>query len=136
MQQGADDLSHRQLQVLLLLTAQSFSIFGCKQYNQSDLVLTIWWCPSVETFLGWLGKESLLRPVCSLNRTLLAIALLHFVLQGQTCLLFWVSIDFLLLDSNPVWWKGHLVLAWILEGVVGLHKNLSTSAFSALVVGA
>ena len=29
----------------------------------------------------------MLSPVCSLDKTLLAFALLHFVLQGQTCLL-------------------------------------------------
>ena len=29
-------MSHSQLPVLFLLTVQSFSIFGCKQYNQSD----------------------------------------------------------------------------------------------------
>jgi len=32
---------------------------------------------------------------------LLAFALLHFVLQGQICLLFQVSLDFLLLHSSP-----------------------------------
>ena len=31
-----------------------------------------------------------------LGKTLLAFALLHFVLQGQICLLFQVSLDFLL----------------------------------------
>ena len=29
-------MSHSQLPVLFLLTIQSFSIFGCKEYNQSD----------------------------------------------------------------------------------------------------
>ena len=29
-------MSHSQLVVLFLLTVQSFSIFGCKEYNQSD----------------------------------------------------------------------------------------------------
>ena len=29
-------MSHSQLPVLFLLTVQSFSIFGCKEYNQSD----------------------------------------------------------------------------------------------------
>ena len=54
------------------------------------------------------GKGCLLWPVCSLDKALLAFALLHFVLQGQTCLLFQVSLDFLLLHYNPLWWKGHL----------------------------
>ena len=39
---------------------------------------------------------------------MLAFAPLHFVLQDQTCLLLQVSLDFLLLHSSPLWWKGHL----------------------------
>ena len=39
--------------------------------------------------------------VCSLDKTLLAFALLHFVLKGQTCLLFQISLDLLFLHSNP-----------------------------------
>ena len=44
----------------------------------------------------------------SLHKTRLDFALLHFVLQGQTCLLFQVSLDFIHLYSNPLWWKGHV----------------------------
>ena len=33
---GVYDLSHSQLLVLFLLTVKSFSIVGCKEYNQSD----------------------------------------------------------------------------------------------------
>ena len=42
------------------------------------------------------------------------------LLQGQTCLLFQVSLDFLLLHSSPLWWKGHLFLVLVLGGLVGL----------------
>ena len=41
---------------------------------------------------------------CILLAKLLAFALLLFVLQGQTCLLLQVSLNFLLLRSNPLWW--------------------------------
>ena len=37
-----------------------------------------------------------------LKKILLAFALLHFVLQGQTCLLLQTSLDFLLLHFNPL----------------------------------
>ena len=47
------------------------------------------------------GRGCLLWPVHSLGKTLLAFALLHFVLQGQTCLLLWVSLDFLLCIPVP-----------------------------------
>ena len=54
------------------------------------------------------GRGCLLWPVHSLGKTLLAFVLLHFVLQGQTYLLLQISLDFLLLRSSPLWWKGHL----------------------------
>ena len=38
----------------------------------------------------------------SLGRTLLAIALLHFVLQGQICQLLQVFLDFLILRFSPL----------------------------------
>ena len=68
------------------------------------------------------AKGFLLWPVHSLGKTLLAFALLHFVLQGQTCLLIQVSLDFLLLHSSPLWWKEHLFWVFIVEGLVGLHR--------------
>ena len=46
---------------------------------------------------------------------------LHFVLQSQTCPLFQVSLDFLLLHFNPLWWKGRLVLVLAVEGLIGLE---------------
>ena len=40
------------------------------------------------------GRGCLPWPVCSLGKTLLAFDLLHFVLQGQICLLLQVSLDY------------------------------------------
>ena len=73
----------------------------------------------------------------SLGKTLLAFALLHFVLQDQTCLSLQVSLDFLLLYSNPLWWKGHLFLMLILESLGGIHKlfNLSFFGISGCGIG-
>ena len=53
----------------------------------------------------------------------LAFALLHFVLKGQTCLLFQVSLNFLLLHSIPYYEKGILFLVVVPEGLVGLHRT-------------
>ena len=39
------------------------------------------------------GRGCLVWPTCSLGKTLLAFALLHFVLQGQICLFLQVSLD-------------------------------------------
>ena len=95
---------------MIWATVSSWSCF-CWLYRASPplavkniinliLVLTIWWCPRVESSL--VGRGCLLWPVRSLGKTLLAFALLHFVLQGQICMLLQVSLDFLLLHSRQV----------------------------------
>ena len=68
------------------------------------------------------GKGCLLWPACSLDKTLLAFALLHFVLQDQTCLLIRLSLAFLLLHFNPLQWKWHFFLVLVLKSVLGLHR--------------
>ena len=77
-----------------------------------------------------LGQGCLLWPVCSLNRTLLAFVLLHFVLQDQTCLLLQISLVFLLFHSNPLWWKGHLFLVLVLEGLEVFIESVNFRFFS------
>ena len=47
-------------------------------------VLTIWWCPCIESFLVFLEK-GVCYDQCVLLTKLLAFTLLHFFLQGQTC---------------------------------------------------
>ena len=63
-------------------------------------------------------------PVHSLGETLVAFALLCFVLQGQICLLLQVFLDFLLSHSSPLWWKGLLFLVLVLEGLIGPHRTI------------
>ena len=70
------------------------------------------------------GRGCLPWPVRSLGKTLLAFALLHSVLQGQICLLLQVFLDFLLLHSSPLTWKGHLFGVLVLQGLVGLHRTI------------
>ena len=80
---------------------------------------------SISRFFSCVVRRGcLLWPVCSLGKTLLAFDLLHFVLQGQICLLFQVSLDFLLLHSSPLSWKGHLFRVLVLEGLVGPHRTI------------
>ena len=76
------------------------------------------------------GRGCLLWPVHSLGKFLLAFDLLHFVLQDQICLLLQVSLDFLLLHSSPLWWKGCIFWVWVLEGLVGLHRTVQLQLFS------
>ena len=104
-------------------------------------------------------KWRLLLPSCSLDKTLLAFTLLHFVSQGQTCQLVWVSLDFLLLHSNPLWWKGaiyiyiyiyiythtyihththahtHIHLVLVLEGLVWIIESFHFSLFVISIWG-
>ena len=86
-------------------------------------ISTIWWCPYVESSLV-VGRGYLRWPVHSLGRTLLAFSLLHSVLQGQICLLFHVFLDFLLLHTSPLYWKGYLFWLLVLEVLVGLHRTV------------
>jgi len=83
-------------------------------------VLIVWWCPCV-VFSCVIGSGCLLWPVHSLGK---AFTLLHSVLQGQICLLLQVSLDFLLLHSSPLSWRGHLFWVLVLEGLVGLHRTV------------
>ena len=64
-------------------------------------VLTIWWCPCVESSLVLL-EEGICYDQCAVLAKLLAFSLLHSVFQGQICLLLQVFLDFLLLHSSPL----------------------------------
>ena len=45
--------------------------------------------------------------------------------HGQICLLLQVFLDFLLLHSSPLYWKGHLFFGvLVLESLVGLHRTI------------
>ena len=66
---------------------------------------------------------------CVLFAKLLGCAQLHLVFQGQTCLLLQVSLDFLLLHSSPLWWKGLLFWVLVLEGLVDLHRTIQFQHF-------
>ena len=86
--------------VLFLLTVSRFSIFGCKEYKQSDFAidhLVIFMCRVSLVLL----EEGVCYDQCVLlAKLLLAFALPHSVLQGQICLLVQVFLDFLLLHSS------------------------------------
>ena len=125
MVKGFDTVNKAEIDVFLGLscfffwaTVSSQSCF-CWLYRDSPslaakniinliLVLTTWWCPCVESSLVLLEEGICYDECVLLAKTLLAFALLHVVLQGQICLLLQVSLDFLLLHSSPLWWKGHL----------------------------
>ena len=100
-------------------------LFGCKEHNQSDFGVNHLVMSMCRVITCVVGKLVLLLPVCSLGKILLAFVLLHFVLQGQTCLLFQIFLNFILLHSNPLWWNVHLFsfLVLLLESLLGLHRT-------------
>ena len=115
---------------MIWATVSSWSHF-CRLYRASPSlaakniinlisVLTIWWCPYVESSLVLL-EVGVCYYQCVL---LLAFALLHSVLQCQICLLLQVFLDFLLLHSSPLWWKRHLFGVLVLECLVGLRRTV------------
>ena len=73
--------------------------------------------PMCRAFSCVVGRGCLLWLLHSLCKTLIVFALIYFVFQAQTCLLFQGSLDFLLLHSNLLQWKGHLFLVLVLEGL-------------------
>ena len=100
------------------------------------MVLTIWWCPCVQSSLVLL-EEGVCYDQCVLLAKLLAFALLRLVPQSQPCLLLQISLDFLLLHSSPLWCKGHLFFFGVSSRrSCRFSQNCSTSASLALVVGA
>ena len=66
------------------------------------LVFTIWLCPCVESSLMLLEMGVCYDQCVLLAKLLLAFAQLHFIFQGQTCLVLHVSPDFLILHSSPL----------------------------------
>ena len=86
--------------------------------------------PMCRVFSCVVGRGCLLWPVRSLGKTLLAFALLHSILQSQISLLLQVFLDFLLLHSSPLEWKGHLFWVLVLKGLVSIHRTLNFIFFS------
>ena len=85
-------------------------------------VLTIWWCPCV-VFSCVVESGCLLWPLCSLGKTLLAIALLHSVLQGQICLLLRCFLTSYFCIPVPYNEK-NIFLCVCSKGLVGLHRTV------------
>ena len=62
--------------------------------------------------------------MCSLGKTLLAFALLHFILQGKICLLLQYLLTSYFCISVPYDEKDIFFGVLVLEGLVGLHRTI------------
>ena len=112
-----------------------FLIFGWKEYDQCDFNFDHLVMSMCRVVCCVVGRRCLLWPVHSLGKTLLAFALLHFVFQGQLCLLLQVSLDFLLLYFSSLKWKGHLFWVLILKGLVTVPSyNVYRTAELSLII--
>ena len=81
------------------------------------------------------GRGCLLWSVHFLGKTLLVFALLHSVFQVQICLFLQVFLNFPLLHSSPLQWKGHLFWVLVLKGLVGLHRTLQLQLLQCYWLG-
>ena len=81
-------------------------------------------------------EEGVCYDQCIFVAKLLASALLRFVLQGRACLLLQVSLDFLLLHPVPHEEKDIFFFGVSSRRSCRSSQNHSTSASSALAVGA
>ena len=81
------------------------------------------------------GRGCLLWPVHFFCKTLLVFALLQCAFQCQICLLLQVFLDFLLLHSSPLYWKGHFLGVLVLNGLVGIHRTVQLQLIQCYWLG-
>ena len=119
---------------MIWATVSSQSCF-CLQYRASAslaakniinliLVLTIWWCPCVESSLVLLEIGVCYDQCVLLAKLLLAFAQLHFIFQGQTPLVLQVLLPSYFCIPVPYDKKDIFFLVLPLGGVVSLHRTI------------
>ena len=80
--QFKSEFSNKEFMISAVVSSQSYfcwlyrasASLAAKNMINLILVLTIWWCTCVESYLCVVGRECLLWPVCSLSKALLAFA--------------------------------------------------------------
>ena len=78
---------------------------------------------SICTVISWVvGKGCLLRPACSLDK-IINLCPPSFCIPRWNLHVILVSLGFLHLHYNPLWWKGYFLLLSVVEGVIGLHRT-------------
>ena len=84
--------------------------------------------PMYRVFSCVVGRGCLLWSVHFLGKTLLVFALLHYVFQGQICLLLQVFLDFLLLHSSQefYFWPEYI---WKIKWVNDPRQLVTLSSF-------
>ena len=75
------------------------------------LVLSIWWCPCLESSLVLL-KRMFVMTIAFLWQNSVSLCPTLLCTPWPICLWFQLSLDFLRLPSSPLWWKGHQQTRW------------------------
>ena len=105
------------------LYRKNFSIFGYKEYTQSNFNidhLVIYMC----RVISWVvGKGCLLWPACSIDKTLLALSC--FILHSKAKLPYY-SRHLLTSYFCILICYGEKYLMLVLESVAGLHRNINS----------
>ena len=91
--------------------------------------MTIWWFPCVESSLVLL-EEGVCYDQSVLLENSVILCPASFCTLRPNLPVTLVFLDFLLLHSSPLWWKGHVALVFVLEGLVDLHGTVNFSFFS------
>ena len=84
------------------------------------LVSTIWGCVCVE-LCCWKRVCAVTSVFSCQNSVSLCPGSFYIPKANLAC--YSRYLDFPLLYSNPLWWKGRLFLALVLEGLIGLHRT-------------
>ena len=81
----------------------------------------MWMCRIISCIVG---KHCFLWPVCSLDKTVSHCSASFCAPRPNLPVtLDTVTLGFLLLQSNSLWWKVYLVLVLILESLAGSHRS-------------
>ena len=97
-------------------------------------VLTIWWCPCIESSLVLL-EEGVCYDQCISWQNSISLCPASFCIPRPNLPVIQVFLDFLLLHSSPLEWKGHLFWVLVLKGLVGLHRTIELQLLQHYCLG-
>ena len=87
---------------------QRFSVFGYKDHNQSDFSIDDWWCPCAELSLRLSERMFAMTSVFCWQKSVSIFPVSFYTPRPNLPVI--LSLDFLILHFNPLWWKWHLFL--------------------------
>ena len=118
-------MSHSQVPILFLLTVENFSIFGYKEYNQSDFGIDHLVMSMYRVIICVVGRGYLLGSVHFLGKILLAFALSHLYSTAKlACYLRYLLISYFGIPALYDEKDSFFFFMLVIQGLVGLHKTI------------